>query len=262
LTGALPRLRSMPARAVFAAHRIPLGLLLLSRQQLTVEQLQRALAMQRSAGHGRIGEWLQHLGFATATQVTGALARQWACPLLRDSAIPEWKSLPDIPLRLLEYFHVIPVSYIESTATLHLAFCEGIDYGLLYAIEQMLGCHTEACLATPVWLEKHLSCPRLRGSSESESEVVFDHTSDPLEAVRIIRSYAVRLGSSEIRMVACGRYTWVRLEERSRAAVNLLLGSVDHSTEAHALSSLSATLSSDILSTLSCSSLPQTASTA
>ena len=44
---------------------------------------------------------------------------------------------------------MIPVDYVDSPATLHIAFGEGIDYGVLYAIEQMVGCHTESCMAVP-----------------------------------------------------------------------------------------------------------------
>ena len=65
-----------------ASHRVPLGLLLLSRQQLTAAQLRTALEAQRAAGQGKIGEWLRQLGFVTELQVTAALARQWSCPVL------------------------------------------------------------------------------------------------------------------------------------------------------------------------------------
>ena len=46
---------------------------------------------------------------------------------------------------------------MAATATLHLAFGEGIDYGVLYAIEQMLGCRTESCLAFPSLFAKRLA---------------------------------------------------------------------------------------------------------
>jgi hypothetical protein len=86
------RMRPVPPRDP-AARRIPLGLLLLSRQQITAEQLRWALAAQTEANgcvdeavpteRKKIGAWLQELGFATEQQVTAALARQWSCPLLR-----------------------------------------------------------------------------------------------------------------------------------------------------------------------------------
>ncbi len=75
LTIALARIPHASKR-VATPHRVPLGLLLLSRQQLTVEQLRTALAAQKRAGRGRIGDWLLTLGFVSEQQVTAALARQ------------------------------------------------------------------------------------------------------------------------------------------------------------------------------------------
>ena len=214
-----------PARASSppAVHRVPLGLLLLSRQQLTAEQLVAALNAQRNAGCGRLGEWLQTLGFANEAQITAALARQWSCPLLRDPDALPAKTLPEIPSRLLESFHMLPVNYVEATATLHIAFSDAIDYSLLYAIERMLDCHTEPCFVSPGWLQKNLRIPFVDRTS---CEVVFDRVADNHESARIIRSYAMKLDVPEVRMVVCGRYIWVRLKPAFRAAVDLLLSSV------------------------------------
>ncbi len=217
---ALRRLRSAPRQAL-APHRIPLGLLLLSRQQLTAEQLQAALQAQRSAGHGRIGEWLQSMGFVSEQQVTAALARQWSCPVLRVSSVsPDASHAWQIPITLLESFVMIPVDYVESTATLHIAFGEGVDYRVLYAIEQMVGCHTQSCMAVPSFVRQKLQA--LTGR-RGESEVVFDRVADDAEFSRIIRSYCVRLAANEIRLVACGPHVWVRLLCRTRPSLDLLL---------------------------------------
>jgi hypothetical protein len=204
-------------------HRVPLGLLLLSRQQLAVEQLRAALEAQRNAGQGRIGEWLQRLGFATELQITAALARQWSCPVLRTSAVsPGPSRSPQIPATLLQSFVVIPVDYVERTATLHLAFGEGIDYSVLYAIEHIVGCRTECCMAVPSFVRRKLQAlPGHRG----EYEIVFDRVADDAEFSRIIRSYCARLAASEIRLAACGPQLWVRLLRPSGPALDLLLRS-------------------------------------
>ena len=120
-------------RKTAGAHRIPLGLQLLSRDQLTAEQLRTALAAQRSAGCGRIGEWLQALGFVTEQQITAALARQWACPVLQSENLPpQLDSTFEIPVALLEAFAMVPVNYVAATRTLFIAFSDGIDYGVLF----------------------------------------------------------------------------------------------------------------------------------
>jgi hypothetical protein len=203
-----------------AAHRVPLGLLLLSRQQVTVEQLRAALAAQRNAGRGRIGEWLQALGFASEQQITAALARQWSCPVLRtNSRLPASARAPHIPIALLETFVMLPVEYVEIRETLHIAFGEGIDYKVLYAIEQMTGCHTEPCMAVPSFVRTHLQ--RLSGH-RAEDEVVFDCVTDTAEICRIIRSYCARLMATEIRLAACGPYLWARLLRPSPTPLDLL----------------------------------------
>jgi hypothetical protein len=232
-----------------APHRVPLGLLLLSRRQLTADQLRAALAAQRTAGRGRIGEWLQALGFSSEHQVTAALARQWSCPVLRTeswhrdgplkhgflnqasahrgysnarSARPEFGRTPQIPLALLQSFFMIPVDYVAATETLHLAFGEGIDYSVLYAVEQMLGCRTEFCLAVPSLVRQQLDS--LAGP-RAESEVVFDRVADSSEFSRIIRSYSLRVSAAEIRLAACGPHLWVRLLRPSHPPLDLLLRS-------------------------------------
>jgi hypothetical protein len=221
-------IRSAP-RSVVAAHRVPLGLLLLSRQQLTADQLRTALAAQRTAGHGRIGEWVQTLGFASEQQVTAALAKQWSCPLLRmNSFSPKLQTadgsrVPQIPRTVLEAFLMIPVDYVSATATLHLAFGDGIDYSVLYAVEQMSGCRTVPCMAVPSLVRQSLqSLPGRR----DENEVVFDQAVDAAEFARIVRSYCVRLAASQVTLVACGPHLWVRLFRPPRPPLDLMLRSL------------------------------------
>ncbi|HEV3512247.1 MAG TPA: hypothetical protein VGS05_11130 [Candidatus Sulfotelmatobacter sp.] len=222
LADTLQRIPSSPRREP-PVHRLPLGLLLLSRHQLTREQLQTALAAQRSAGHGRLGEWLQALEFATETQVTAALARQWSCPIFLSSAsFPGGRHVPQIPISLLQHFSMVPVHYVESTSTLHLAFSEGVDYTVLYAIEQMTGCHTEACFATPAFVRAQLAplC-----AHRAESEIVFSHFPDVDEVCSMIRSYCSRLHASEMKVARCGSDLWVRLLRNSRSPLDLILHS-------------------------------------
>jgi hypothetical protein len=206
-----------------APHRIPLGLLLLSRHHISAEQLRSALDAQRSAGHGRIGEWLREFGFVGEEQVTAALARQWSCPvLLETSGQHRSGAFPQIPLILLERFRMIEIDYVASSATLYIAFAEGVDHGVLYAIEQMTGCHTEPCMTLPRRVRARLQELAIR---RAENEVVFDRVSDHAEVCRIIRSYCARLRASEIRFANCGPFYWVRLLRPSRPPHDLLVRS-------------------------------------
>ena len=217
----IERTHPVSGRNAGAAHRIPLGLLLLSRQQLTAEQLRTALDLQRSTGKGKIGEWLQNLGFATERQITAALARQWACPVLRTG--PEGlglRRLTMIPALLLESFQMIPVELAESTGTLLIAFSEHIDHTMLYAVEQMLGYRTEACFVCPSTLQQGLQA---LAQSRGAGDVMFDRMEDAGECARIVGSYTAKLGAEEVRMAKCGNHIWIRLEGLRREAVNLVL---------------------------------------
>jgi hypothetical protein len=204
-------------------------LLLLSRKQLTAAQLRAALEAQRSSGEtedsgeGRkkIGAWLQELGFATEHQITSALACQWSCPVLRTR--PGWlgsSHFSCIPALLLESFRMVPVELVEATGILFIAFSEGIDYTVLYAIEQMLGYRTEACLVYPSILQKSLQArTRPRGSSD----VVIDGVADARECAHIIGSYSAKLKAEEVRFARCGEHLWIRLERLQHETINLVL---------------------------------------
>jgi hypothetical protein len=225
------RARRVLRHAAIASHRIPLGLLLLSRGQLTAKQLRAALAAQRAAGQGKIGAWLQMLGFTSEREVTAALARQWSCPVLR-SRLGEREiatsHFPSIPALLLESFQMIPVDLVEATGALLIAFSEGIDYTALYAIEQMLGYHTEPCLVSPSILQNSLQALARRRVSK---DVILDHVEDGAECARIIGSYAAKVHAEEIRMARCGKHLWVRLERPGHDAVNIVLTSPEENDE-------------------------------
>lgn len=220
LARALQRTPPLPRREA-PAHRLPLGLLLLSRQQLSPELLQAGLNAQRAAGHGRLGEWLRALGFVTEVQVASALAQQWSCPMLRtSSSFMAERSGPLIPASLLERFSMVPVYYVEPTSTLYLAFSEEPSYTALYSIERMTDCHTQACFATPTFVHAQLATLH---HGRRENEIVFHHVPEIAEVCGIVRSYCSRLGAAQIRMARCGSYLWVRLVRNSRSPLDLIL---------------------------------------
>jgi hypothetical protein len=248
LADALHRVRSVAPRTAIS-HRIPLGLLLLSRQQLTLEQLRAGLESQRVSGGGRIGEWLQALGYCGELEITAALARQWSCPVLRVNPrsaanhVPanhirpnnvrpnnvRQNNVPQIPPALLQSFVMIPVDYVRATSTLHMAFGEGLDYSVLYAIEQMTGCRTQPCMAPPSFVRN-----RLRTLSEvrAMNEVLFERVADDAELSRIIHSYAICAAANEIRLAVCRSRLWVRLLGKTRAPLDLLLQAPGQSSTA------------------------------
>lgn len=213
--------RPAPRPGVAASHRVPLGLILLSRQQLTPAQLRSALEAQRRAGHGRIGDWLRQLGFSDESEITAALARQWCCPILRsETALAALEQYPAIPVRLLETFRMIPVELADSAGTLLVAFSDAIDYSALYAVEQMLGCRTEPCFVSGSILGAALEA--LSGR-KTPGDIIFDRVQNDAECVQIIASYIAKVNAHAVRVARCGAHLWARLDRRNEPSLNLLL---------------------------------------
>ncbi len=220
-------LRTSRPKHTEVRHRIPLGLLMMSRGQVSHQQVQRALQSQRDSGRGKIGEWLEELGFSTEDQVIGALGVQWACPVfaLDPKNVPSCAEM--LPSRLLESLHIVPVHYASPTRTLYIGFSGDVDYAVLHAIEQILGCRTEACLVRRSSLQLILKqlCHNPR-----PFEIVFDQISTEEETARIVRGYTSKLRAEDVRIASCGDYLWLRLTGRQESMNLLFRKSMDEQT--------------------------------
>lgn len=210
------RLLSVPPVNKRWAHRIPLGLMLLSRGDIDDAQLRKALAAQRAGGEGRIGDWMQRLGFIGEPQVTAALGLQWACPVL--PRVPDICDDSRLPAALVRRFHMAAVSYVAATRTMHVAFSDGIDYSVLLAIEQVLECRAEPCLAGQSALA--LLWARM-DEAPRRSDQVFGNVRTPDEMTRITASYAAILKAQDVRLTRCAEFIWARVDA-GEASANLL----------------------------------------
>src|SRR5258708_23512350 len=173
------------------AFRLPLGLLLISRGALSQEQLRLALHKQREIGRGRIGDWLLQLDMVTEEQLVHALRQQWACPIFPLDLHSANLSCGDLlPIPLLESACAVPAYASPDGRLVHLAFADCVDHTLLYAVEQMLGCRTVACVASPTAIAHMLD--HLRRSVVRE-ETSFDTVRDPGEVPSTTSSYSQEL---------------------------------------------------------------------
>ncbi len=191
------------------AHRIPLGLVLISRGWLTPEQLRTGLDRQRRHG-GRLGESLRALGYVHEEEVTAGLATQWACPVLFFRSAVAERHLRRVPLRLQELHSMVPVHYSEAAGVLVLAFSDGVDYSVTQAVAGMLDCRIEACLAPETDVRKNLGA--LQGLDRT-AEITFERIRDASEKSAITGSYIERWGACRVRVVSCGMTVWVRLDK-------------------------------------------------
>ncbi len=215
---AFEKLLANPMQSEPVRHRIPLGLLMLSRGHLTQSQLQFALEAQAHDQRFRLGEWFEKLGFATEQQVTSALGLQWACPVLPDGAARDLECTRLLPYRLLDTFHMLPLQFVQSTGMFYFAFSDGINYPAMYAVEQMLNCRTDGCLISHTAMKAALE--EIGGHRERQ-DLLFEGWRDAAEMARISTGYITRLEIDEVRIISVGPYIWVRLQKRAEQA-NLL----------------------------------------
>ena len=193
-------------------NRIPLGLLMVARGKLTFAEVRAALEAQRRARYGKIGEWIEKLGFATEQEVTTALALQWGCPVASSFDPSTIHSVGNIPLSILEAFQMLPLNHVAATNTLYLAFGERVDHGALYAIEKILACRTQPCVAGRRSVASQLDSMR---QLPRPSDVEFGPMNDLAEMARIASSYTSRLSPDAVRLSRIGRFIWLRLDIRS-----------------------------------------------
>jgi hypothetical protein len=208
LIGQLSQLRGMIASPQ-PTNRIPLGLLMVARGKLTHVEVRAALEAQRRARHGKIGEWIEKLGFATEQEVTSALALQWGCPVASSFDPSTIRFVGNIPLAILEAFQMLPFNHVASTNTLFIAFGERVDHAALYAIEKILECRTQPCVADRKLVARQLDAMR---QLPRPSNVEFGPMNDLAEMGRIAASYTARLAPEQVRLARVGKFIWLRLK--------------------------------------------------
>jgi hypothetical protein len=207
LVGQLSRLRIIDPSPQ-PPNRIPLGLLMVARGKLTYLEVRAALEAQRRARYGKIGEWIEKLGFASEQEVTSALALQWGCPVASNFD-PSTVQSASIPLSILEAFQMLPLHYAATTNTLCIAFGERVDHAALYAIEKILDCRTQPCAAGRKIIARQLDAMR---QLARPNEVEFGPMNNLAEMASIASSYTARLTPEQVRLARIGRFIWLRLD--------------------------------------------------
>jgi len=186
--------------------RLPLGLLLVSRGDLTGEQLKIVLDEQQKSG-ANIGDIVQHFGFATQDQVTAAVAAQWACGVfpLRDRLLAQ---PVHVPRRLLEVYGMLPVHFSEIGRRLMVGFVTRVQYHILRTIEHITSCEATPCFITAREYDQYLHSAAF---SERENEIVFDRVSGTAEMAKLARNYVNQIGAYQARFGICRDYLWMRI---------------------------------------------------
>ena len=186
-------------------HRLPLGLLMLSRGVIDEEQLKAAVMAQVQHPELKIGRCLETLGAVTTDEVTRALGAQHCVPVLL-AFRPEVDH--SLPLRLLESSRCVAFRGNYHPELLYLGFESKVDRSLLRAGELMLGCACEACIVDSRIVEQHL---QTRREARRVDEITFDARFSTAEIAQSISSYAQQVRADEVRIASTRDYLWAKV---------------------------------------------------
>jgi hypothetical protein len=137
------RIESWEPVSARRALRMPLGLILLSRGWITRQELQEALAAQRNADGGRIGEWLRRLYGIEEATIAKALAIQWNCAVLPSGVAGVDFALSLVPGFLRRCYGLALLRQDSGTA-FYLAGKHGAEHAAAHAMEHVLGAPVQA----------------------------------------------------------------------------------------------------------------------
>jgi type IV pilus assembly protein PilB len=133
---------------MIATARKPLGQLLLDKDLIKPDQLERALEEQRRSNHQKLlGEVLIEMRFCTEDQITEALAQAYGVPYARVSPrIADPKVIAILPKDFLEKHCVLPLYLVEGVLTV--AVPEPANVFLLEEVERLSGFTVQLVAAT------------------------------------------------------------------------------------------------------------------
>jgi general secretion pathway protein E len=122
-----------------------LGEILIARQKIDSEELDRALELQQERGD-KLGKILVDMGLIAQRDVLAALSDQLGLPLVSvegpPPAAPELEGLPE---RFLRQCRVFPISLVDSTLTL--AMADPLDFETVAAVRAFSGFEIRTVLA-------------------------------------------------------------------------------------------------------------------
>jgi hypothetical protein len=193
-------------------HRIPLGLAMLEQGWITQEALRAALAAQRSAGSGRLGEWLVRQSSASEELVTRALGLQWGCPVLNMELHNPEDLTALLPRLFIDAFGALPLR-VAAGKILYLGFEDRIDPALALAAERMTGLRVEVGLApSSLFRPAHARALEARFPSVELIEAATEQALAAVLSKAIEESRAV-----EARLVRIHDCFWLRIWRRRQA---------------------------------------------
>ena len=129
-------------------NKAQLGQLLVARDIVTPEQIEKALTEQKEKGHRKLlGELLVEMNYCTENQISSALAEAYGVPYAQVSPkICDVKAVEILPREFLEEHIVLPLFKVYDRLTV--AVSEPTNVFLIDEIERISGCKVQVVCAT------------------------------------------------------------------------------------------------------------------
>jgi general secretion pathway protein E len=189
-----------------------LGEMLLERQLITADDLERGLELQKDRGD-KLGRILVDSGFVAARDMLGTLSEQLRIPLVSidgpPAVSPETEKLSP---RFLRQFRCLPVALHESTLTL--AMADPLDFETIAAVRTFTGLRVEPVLAPEQEIVDAVDKYYARDRSASDFEAEAGQASEDLEHLRDMASEApvIRLVNAMIALAVEKRASDIHIE--------------------------------------------------
>ena len=190
-----------------------LGEMLIERRQITEEDLERALELQKERGE-KIGKILVDLGFIAARDVLAALSDQLGVPLVSitepPAVSPETENLSP---RFLRQFRCMPLALFDHTV--RLAMADPLDFETISAVKTATGLRVEPALAPETEILEAIE--RYYGQASRPENESFDDAAagaEDLEHLRDMASEApvIRLVNAMIALAVEKRASDIHIE--------------------------------------------------
>ena len=181
------------ALAVAAPLHRRLGEILIERQKIEPEDLERALELQQERGD-KIGKILTDMGLIAQRDVLAALSDQLGVPLVTlEGPPPAAPELDGWPERFLRQCRTFPVALADSTLTL--AMADPLDFETVATVRAFCGFQIQTALAAEQEIldaiDKHYGESErqtlLAASDDEQATADLDHLRDMASEAPVIR---------------------------------------------------------------------------
>jgi general secretion pathway protein E len=178
-----------------------LGEILIERQKLEPDELERALELQRERGD-KLGKILVDMGLIAQRDVLAALAEQLDVPLVSiDGPPPEAPEIEGLTDRFLRHCRAFPVALSGSVLTL--AMADPLDFETVAAVRAFSGLDVRSALASEQEIldavDKHYGEADRQVTAEGESEEAqadLEHLRDMASEAPVIRLVNAMIGNA------------------------------------------------------------------